>query len=133
MSLLFVRSILLAALVAGFCSAQAQAPVRPPIAHFFEPSQYNDPKLSPNAKFLAVRSAVPGKREGLAIVNLEDGSVTAAAGFADVDIDDFMWINNERLVFDTTNRRIDNGDLDRAPGLFGINRDGSGWGAGQNP
>ena len=127
MSLIFARSILLAALAAGFCTAQAQAPVRPPVAHFFQTAPYTDPKLSPNARFVAVRTAVEGRREGLAVINLEDGSVTAVAGFADVDIDDFMWINNERLVFDTTNRQIDNGDLDRAPGLFGINRDGSGY------
>lgn len=128
MPLRFARVLLLAVLATPLSHAWAQSkPVRPPAEHFFENSPYTGAQLSPDARFLAVRVAMPGKRESLAVVNLETGEIKGAAGFADVDIGDFMWINDQRLVFDTVDKHIDKGHLDRAPGLFGVNRDGSGY------
>ena len=120
--------VTLLALLAVPVHARAQAnPARPPIEHFFESSPYTAAQLAPDARFLAVRVALPGKRESLAVVNLETGEIKAAAGFSDVDVGNFMWINDQRLVFDTADMQIDKGHLDRAPGLFGVNRDGSGY------
>lgn len=125
---LLARAAMLAVLAIPASHALArQKPVRPPVEHFFETSPYTAAQLSPDARFLAVRVALPGKRESLAVVNLESGEVKAAAGFSDVDIGDFMWINEQRLVFDTTDKQIDKGHLTRAPGLFGVNRDGGGY------
>lgn len=122
------RAVFIGALAATASLALAQAPsVRPPAAQFFETSPYTGAKLSPDARFLAVRVALPGKRESLAVVELDSGTVTAVAGFADVDIGRFMWISDQRMVFDTTDKQLDKGNLDRAPGLFGVNRDGTGY------
>jgi dipeptidyl aminopeptidase/acylaminoacyl peptidase len=127
MSTFLARTLIAAALAAGLCTAHAQPAARPPISHFFQHSPFSTPKLSPDATMVAVRVATPRGRDDLAVVNLADGTVTAVAGFNDVDIDDFMWISNQRLVYDTTDRQIDSGQLDGAPGLFAVNRDGSGF------
>lgn len=109
--------------VPAVAQTSAQAP-RPATAHFFATPSITDPQLAPNGRLLAVRAGQDGRRDVLAIVNLDTGNLTTIAGFNDVDIDNFMWINDERLVFDTTNRHIDN-SLSHVPGLFGVNRDGS--------
>jgi dipeptidyl aminopeptidase/acylaminoacyl peptidase len=36
-----------------------------------------------------------------------------------------MWVNNERLIFDTTDKQLGMGDREFAPGLFAANSDGS--------
>jgi acetyl esterase/lipase len=47
------------------------------------------------------------------------------AGFADADVGRFEWVNNERLIFDTTDKQLGEGDLGYAPGLYAANLDGS--------
>ncbi|MFL6657278.1 MAG: alpha/beta hydrolase family protein [Massilia sp.] len=122
-----LRRLALAAFVlaaAAMSSAQAQQ-VRPPIEHFFADAQFSAAQLSPNAKFLAVRVAMPGKRESLIVFNLESGGANAAAGFAEDDINHFQWVNDERLVFDTTDRKVGQAHTWHAPGLYAVNRDGT--------
>ncbi len=113
-----------AALPAAALAQTAVAAARPATEHFFESAPFTDPQLSPNGRFLAVRVAQAGRRDALAVVNLNTGAMGAAASFNDVDVGDFMWVNDERLVFDTTNRQLDS-SRSRAPGLFGVNRDGT--------
>ncbi|MES2316540.1 MAG: S9 family peptidase [Pseudomonadota bacterium] len=124
MSKFFTRALgaLLLALSVGAVQAQAPA-ARAPIEAFFENSPYSAAVLSPSARYLALRMSASGKRESLAVVNLETGAVAAVAGFNDVDVGNFHWINDQRLVFDTTNKQRDR-SISRAPGLFGVDRDG---------
>jgi dipeptidyl aminopeptidase/acylaminoacyl peptidase len=118
----FGLSVLLAG---GLGAAQAQVAPLPPIGSFFDDSPFGAALLSPDARFLAVRSGGPGRREGLAVVDLSDQSIKPVIGFPDVDVGDFEWVNNRRLIFNTTDNRIGQGDVDYGPGLYAVDRDGS--------
>ena len=117
------RTALLCTLALSAATLQA-APAPTPTEHFFDEAPVSSPRLSPSGRYLAIKVARPGMRDALAVVNLASGATNAVANFNDVDMGDFMWLNDERLVFDTTNRFVDT-SVSRAPGLFGINRDGS--------
>ncbi|MCC2956938.1 prolyl oligopeptidase family serine peptidase [Massilia sp. IC2-477] len=118
-----------AAVLACSLPVQAQAPAstasaRPPIASFFANSPFGGASLSPDARFLAVRSGAPGKRDFLAVVNLQDNSVKVVASYDDADVGEFRWISNERLVFNTREKGVGVGNRRYAPGLYAVNRDG---------
>lgn len=96
----------------------------PPTEYFFDAPQFSGAQLSPTARYLAVRAGEPGKRLGLAVIDLEKMDIQPVIGYSDVDIGEFQWINDQRLVYDTTDLQAARGSVHRAPGLFAINRDG---------
>ena len=103
--------------------AQASAPV--PIAHFFEHAAFTGAELSPNGKYLAMRFSQDNSRDRLAVYDTTTNAIKVVASFGKRDIDRFMWINNDRLVFDSRNKEVGYGeDLD-GPGLYAVDRDGS--------
>ena len=134
-----IRKLTLLAVIAW--SWTAMAGDLPPVAGFFENSRFASPKLSPDGRYLAARVAKPGERDRLSVVKLDDLSVKVVAMFSDADIDYFEWVNNERLAFDGRDTRVTNSDESHPPGLFAVNRDGTGfrqltkttWQAGDSP
>jgi dipeptidyl aminopeptidase/acylaminoacyl peptidase len=112
-------------LVAASASVHAAPAALPPVEHFFDNPGFSGAVLSPDARFLAVRTSKPDGRDMLAVVNLETMALRTVGNFADWDIGDFAWVNNERLMFNTTDSRVGQGDIEFAPGLYAINRDGS--------
>ncbi|WP_343728399.1 prolyl oligopeptidase family serine peptidase [Duganella sp.] len=114
-------------LAASLTSLAARAAEPPPASAFFENSRFGDPQLSPSGRYLATRVSMPGERDRLSVINLADMSVKVAASFGDADIAYFEWVNDNRLVFNSTDRRISYSDDRLAPGLFAVNRDGSGF------
>ncbi len=122
------RAILLAVAVGASLGAGAHASAAPPpIAQFFAEPEFTGAALSPAARYLAVRVGSPGGRERLAVVDLGDNSIKVVAQFEDADVAEFRWVNEQRLVFNSTDKRIADGDVRLAPGLFAVNRDGSGY------
>ena len=103
-------------------AAEEQAP-KLAAAAFFSRDIVTDAQLSPNGDFVAIIVAGSGRRE-LSIRNLKTGLGRIVAGFSDVEIDDYHWVNNERLVFSVGDDVAD-GDAQLWPGLFAVNRDGS--------
>ncbi|NVM78049.1 dipeptidyl aminopeptidase/acylaminoacyl peptidase [Duganella sp. SG902] len=116
--------LLLAACLAPLAAHAAEPP---PASAFFENSRFGSPKLSPSGRYLATRVSMPGQRDRLSVINLADMSVKVAATFGDADIAYFEWVNDNRLVFNSTDRRVSYSDDRLAPGLFAVNRDGSGF------
>ncbi|MDB5909334.1 MAG: dipeptidyl aminopeptidase [Massilia sp.] len=106
-------------------TAACAADARPPIESFFQNPGFSSAVLAPDARHLAVRIGTPGRRDALATVNLADMSVKVVAFFTDTDVGQFEWVNNERLIFDTTDKELGAGDREYAPGLFAANLDGS--------
>jgi dipeptidyl aminopeptidase/acylaminoacyl peptidase len=104
-------------------AAAADAP--PPVATFFANPALGGARLSPSGKYLAVRSGAPNSRDSLAVIDVATGAGTRVAYFSDADIGAFEWVNDERLVFGTADRQLGAGNIDFAPGLFAVNRDGS--------
>ena len=132
-----LRSILLLACALGPVAAfaadnatpavalAATAQVRPPIGDFFENPGFSGALLSPSGKYLAVRIGAKDQRDRLAVVTLSDNSVKVIGNFSDADIGAYEWVNDERMVFTATDRSVGQGDVRYAPGLYGINRDGT--------
>ncbi len=115
------------AVPAADAPAAAATPVRPPIASFFANPSFNGAMLSPNGRYLAAFTGAKGRRDGLAVVDLGDLSARMVAQFADTDIGQARWVNNERLMFSTTDKATGQRDLRFGPGLFAVNRDGKGF------
>jgi dipeptidyl aminopeptidase/acylaminoacyl peptidase len=113
-------------LAAGAALAQAGAPP-PPIESFFANAAFAGAVLSPDARYLAARVAREGKRDGIAVIDLAANSAQVVAGFADADVGQFEWISNDRLVYTAVDRELGPGDVRSAPGLYAVNRDGSGY------
>lgn len=129
-----IRSATLAALlgwltVVSAASAQsrpADAPAAPSIETFFRRAQFGKARLSPSGRYLGLVMGNDKERARLAVLDLDDGMrVSIAAVFNDADVRSFEWLNDERLVFDATDRHTDDADRRRPPGLWAVNRDGS--------
>jgi dipeptidyl aminopeptidase/acylaminoacyl peptidase len=122
---LLLRAVLLAgALLCGPSSAASA----PPIADFFNNPQFSDAELSPSGKYLAVRLGNKNnQRDMLGVVDLATNAIKVVGNFSDADIGQYNWVNDERLVFTATDRDLAAGDMRYAPGLFAINRDGTGF------
>jgi len=112
-------NMVLLSLAAGASHAAA-----PAIENFFENPSFSAARLSPNAKYLAVRVGSNTVHDGLAILELGTSTLKTAANFQNIDVDNFEWVNNERLVFDTADKRLGTGMRSTAPGLYAVNRDG---------
>ncbi len=120
-------SFIAAACLTPAQAANATAPsaLRPPIEAFFENARYSAALLSPDARFLAVKLGTPNRRDTLVVIDLATMHAKPVAYFQDADIGNFDWVNDQRLVFDTRDKRIGQGDWEYAPGMFAVNRDGS--------
>jgi dipeptidyl aminopeptidase/acylaminoacyl peptidase len=122
-----VASVLVASFIAsgaGRAAESAAAPL-PAIESFFDNPIFSAAVLSPDARHLAVRIGGEGQRNLLAVVDLEKTGIKVVANFSDADVGDFEWVNNERLILDSTDNRLAYGERYFAPGLYAVNRDGS--------
>ncbi len=97
----------------------------PPIADFFDNSPFSGAVLSPDAKSLAVRISSDKARDRLAVFDIASNKLTVVGQLGRLDVSRFEWVNNDRLVFDSTDKSVNPGDAQYAPGLFAVNRDGT--------
>jgi dipeptidyl aminopeptidase/acylaminoacyl peptidase len=118
---------ILALLAVPAAHAQAPAPALPPvpIETFFSNPLLQDVTLSPSGRYLAAISAAPGRRDALVVVDLQDQKPRVVASYQDVDILDFQWVNDERLLFNVSDKQVGEGGRFLASGLYAVNRDGS--------
>lgn len=64
-------------------------------------------------------------RVRLAVMDVDTQTPKIIGDFGDADIGQFHWVNDNRLVFNASDRQIAQGDNYFGPGLFAINRDGT--------
>lgn len=118
-----------ALLVLALCAAAplhaAPEAALPPIERFFANPVLADAALSPNGRYLAAISGAAGRRDNLVVIDLKAKSGKLVAGYVDVDIMHFAWVNDERLVFNVKESDIAQGSQYLAAGLYAVNRDGS--------
>ncbi|HKX93600.1 MAG TPA: prolyl oligopeptidase family serine peptidase [Methylibium sp.] len=107
--------------------AGALAADAPPVADFFRLPQIDAAKMSPSGRSVAATVGTDTGRRQLAVIELgEKMSVKVIAGSGDADVDDFHWVNDERLVYSLSDNT--RSAAYRVPtGLFAVNRDGSGY------
>lgn len=79
--------------------------------------------LSPNGRYVAVRTSSPQGRSVLSIVDIATRQSKLIAGFGNADVGAFSWLTNERLTLIVNN--VDHGGEIGRPGMFTIDRDGS--------
>ncbi len=100
----------------------------PPAEVFFRLPEIGEAQLSPSGGFLAVAAPVGRQRRGLAVLDLEgQAPPRVVAGFTDRDVGAFRWVGNEMLVYSLFDRERGSGDQQHGPGLFAVQRDGSGF------
>ncbi|MRX08529.1 prolyl oligopeptidase family serine peptidase [Pseudoduganella sp. FT25W] len=124
----FLRALALAgAFLCGHALAADAAKALPPSADFFTNPEFSDAVLSPSGKYLAVRLATKGKHDVLGVVDLATDGIKVVGNFNDADVGQYRWVNDNRLVFTAADRDLGEADMRYAPGLYAINRDGTGF------
>jgi len=105
--------------------AAVAAVALPSAEAFFENPAFSGAIISPSGKHIAARIGAKGKRNMLAVVDLATQKVQIVAHFGDTDIGNVQWVNEQRLMFDSVDRQAAQGDVDFAPGLYAVDRDGA--------
>lgn len=98
---------------------------RLPHEYFAKPADYHEVKISPDGKYFAIRFDQKGKR--VLVMLKRDGMKMDAVIKPHLDghIDDFRWVNNERLTYEVVH---ENGALDFPRGtgnMYAVNRNGA--------
>ncbi len=102
----------------------AQTQAAPDAAKYFARSQMTGAALSPDGKRLAIRSIGKEGRAMLSVLALDTMQPVPVFLADDDDVQDFLWVNNDRLAFDLEDTTAPVADLDAAPGLFAVDHDG---------
>lgn len=115
------------AIALGLAAAPAAnaAVAPPPLAAFFENPVFSGAVISPDGKHLAAKIGAKDKRNMLAVVDLATHKTQIVAHFGDTDIGNVQWVNAQRLVFDTQDRQVAQGDAYYGPGLYAVDHDGA--------
>jgi dipeptidyl aminopeptidase/acylaminoacyl peptidase len=101
----------------------AKPPV--PLADFFRLPAIDTASMSPNGKYIAatIKGGPQGRLALVAFQTTDLSKVTPLALFADSDVVQPRWVNDDRLVFSVVDFQSIAGEP-RAPGLFAVDRDG---------
>ncbi|WP_035373755.1 alpha/beta hydrolase family protein [Pseudoduganella violaceinigra] len=98
----------------------------PAVQSFFEDSQFKDAKLSPSGRYVALRVGDSKQRDQLMVFATDTLEPVGGARMSQLDVGDIRWVNDQRLVFNVVDRRETPGNINYAPGLYAVNRDGKG-------
>lgn len=117
----------------------AAAAEPPPVSAFTDFPKYESMKISPDGRHLAF-SRHTTEHEIITIMRYPELKLSGQAHFGDrIDIDSFLWANNNRLLISPTRRFPGLMDFKAPTGeIIGINADGRademlfGWAAGQD-
>ncbi len=127
-----VAALCWAVMIAGPAASQAGSdigqarPELPSAEAFFRKPDLAEAKLSPSGRWLAVTTLVDTGRHALAVLDLSaSATAVVAANFKDIDVGEFHWVNDERLVFKLVDGESASGVQRYAPGLFSVKRDGT--------
>lgn len=108
--------------------AASGAMAAPPAAQqLFQQPQLSAAELSPSGQHVAMRVMQKDGRQSLAVMDLKTMQATIVLAFNDGDVDDFHWVNDDRLVANQTTTLVGLGRVDVGPGLFAVQRDGTGF------
>lgn len=103
--------------------AQATAPI--PAEHFFKQAEPPEPLLSPDGRYLAMRVDNAEHRNQLITMNLETQAIKVVAKFSHLNIQQFQWVNANRLIFDTRDKVDTNNRNAAGSTLYAVDRDGA--------
>ena len=122
--------VALSCTLAGNAAAQTPAIAKPaplPVDAFFQNPEFMSPQLSPDGRSLGMLIAAKDGKVRLAVMDLLTGKPAIVGSFADADVGNFHWVNDNRLVYDVADRQTAQGDTYSGPGLFAVDKDGSAY------
>ncbi|WP_422016303.1 prolyl oligopeptidase family serine peptidase [Roseateles sp.] len=120
----FRRLACAAVFVAGLGAQAANA--APPPETFYRKPDVSEALLSPSGRWLAITGAMGAERAGLVIFDVKNGGQPRRiVQFADGDVTNVKWVNDDRLVFSALDFAEGSGRGRGAWGLFAVNADGS--------
>jgi acetyl esterase/lipase len=99
----------------------------PAVDLFFKEPLLAGAELSPSGRHVAMLVTQKEGHNRLAVLDVQTMQSTLAFAFKDGDIDQFHWVNDDRLVVSQTVELTRPGMLEYGPGLFAVQRDGSGF------
>ncbi|MCA1856805.1 prolyl oligopeptidase family serine peptidase [Massilia oculi] len=123
---LYARLLCVLALGAPFAAPLHAEPAPPPATAFFSRALLADAELSPSGRYLAALSGAAGGRDKLMVVDLQENKAQLVAGYDNIDIHQFEWVNDNRLLFNVRDKGASMGGGNSRAGLFAVNRDGTG-------
>jgi dipeptidyl aminopeptidase/acylaminoacyl peptidase len=94
-----------------------------PVETMFQRAQYGEVRLSPDGRYLAAVARYKG-RNNLVVLELQKGDAKPLTNFADADVLQFFWLNNDRLLFSVGDALEASGTA-RFAGWSAVDRDGS--------
>jgi dienelactone hydrolase len=112
------------AVLAAPAAAQAPPAAPPPVETFFGKPLLASASLSPDGRRVAMTVAAPGGRARLAVLELDTMRSTVVAAIADSDIDEVYWLNDQRLVFNSSVELVGANRVDYGPGLWTVDAAG---------
>lgn len=95
-----------------------------PLEDYFRNPQFNQFKLSPDGKTLAMLAPFEGYMN-IYVDDLEDEAPPQALTQEDIDITGFNWVNNERLLYSMNQYTFGSFERRYSGGLFAVNKDGT--------
>jgi dipeptidyl aminopeptidase/acylaminoacyl peptidase len=114
-------SVALVLLFSFIYPAQAQVPAE----FFFQAAHAAEAQLAPNGRKLAITSLDAGRRELRVIEFTPEVKARVIARFADSDVVNIQWVNDNRIVFSLGDETVGSGaQTRRTPGLFAVNANG---------
>lgn len=96
-----------------------------PVADFFKNPQLNQASMSPDGKHVALLVVDSNGRLMLAVTKVDVIAPKVLARFSNVDVGNFNWVNNQRLVYSLADRKVAASEADAGPGLYAIDIDGN--------
>lgn len=90
-----------------------------PVGEFFRLPRYSQMEISPDGKRLA--AVIPHKgRDNLAIIEISNWQVRLLTDLDHVDVESFLWLDNQRIFFSTVDQIAENGAPQWFAGYFAI-------------
>jgi hypothetical protein len=77
-----------------------------PVIDFFRPHLLQDPKLNPSGTHIAALITAAEDKHQLLVYELKTKKIETAGGFGDQDIYQVNWLNDSRLVFKVSTRKM---------------------------
>ena len=103
----------------------ASAEDKPSVESMFTQPAISDVQMSPDGDYIAMLSRGRDQQRGLVVMGVADMTPKVVAALKNYDIAEVHWVNDNRLVFSTSDHEVGVGNMNKWPGLFAVNRDGS--------
>lgn len=110
----------------ALCGPSPSQAAKPGPQDYARPADLLEAKLSPSGQRLALLMSLPEGRNRLAVLDLPlaDKPPRVVASYSNADIEEFGWVNDNRLVYEVANRDEGMEIAENYAGTFAVDHDG---------